>query len=155
MPDIRLELEKKGLTLPKPPKPIASYVPVDAVYSGHLVYISGQVPLRDGQLIAAGKLPHEVTLETAQECARQCVLNALAVLADAIGDLEKIRRVVKLEGFVACDPSFTDHPQVINGASDLLVELMGEHGRHTRAAVGVSSLPLNAPVEIAFIFLVD
>lgn len=155
MPDIRLELEKRGLTLPKPPKPIASYVPVDAVYSGNLVFISGQLPLRDGQLIATGKAPKQVTLEQAQACSRQCVLNALAALLNAIGDLEKIRRVVKLDGFVACDPDFTEHPQVINGASDLLVELMGEHGRHTRAAVGVASLPMNAPVEIAFTFLVD
>jgi len=155
MTDIHARLESLGIRLPTPVKPLASYVPAVSVHSGAMVYISGQVPLRDGTLIAKGRVPSEVTLEQAQECARQCVLNGLAALHGEIGDLTRLRRVVRLGVFVACDPGFGDQPKVGNGASDLLVQILGESGKHARAAVGVPALPLNAPVEIEFQFLVD
>lgn len=154
MPDINHRLAELGLTLPDAPKPVASYIPAVSLPAG-VVLISGQIPARAGQLIAAGKVPHEVSLETAQQCARQCVLNGLAALKAEIGDLRRIKRVAKLDVFVACDPSFTDHPKVANGASDLLVELLGDAGKHARAAVGSPSLPLNAPVEVAFTFVIE
>lgn len=155
MPDLLSRLEKAGLSLPKAPKPVASYVPAVSVHSGHLVFVSGQIPMRDAGLIATGLVPDPVSMDDARLCARQCVLNALACLGQEIGDFARLRRVVRLDGFVACGPAFTDHPQVINGASDLLIELLGDDGRHSRAAVGVASLPLGAPVEIAMTFLID
>ncbi len=106
-------------------------------------------------MLATGSVPEPVSIETAQDCARQCVLNALACLHGEIGDLSRLRRVVRLDAFVACGPDFADHPKVINGASDLLIDLLGDDGKHARAAVGVSSLPLLAPVEIAMTFLID
>lgn len=155
MPDLLARLKRLGLTLPKPPKPVASYVPTSMVCSGCQVFVSGQIPLRDGALIASGIVPSQVSLEMAQECARQCVLNGLAALREEIGGFERLRRTIRLGVFVACDPTFTDHPKVANGASDLLVELLGDDGRHARAAVGCPSLPLNAPVEVEMLFLVD
>lgn len=155
MADILTELESRGLKLPDAPPPVASYVPALSVHSGSLVFISGQLPFQDGKLLATGLVPDEVDLELAQRCAAQCTLNALAALQQEIGDLGRLRRAVRLGGFVACGSGFADHPKVINGASDLLVELMHDSGKHARAAVGVSSLPLNAPVEIEFTFLVD
>lgn len=143
-------LEALGLTLPPPPKPVAAYIPWRL--SGNLLYISGQVPLRDGSLLAAGIVPREVDLATAQACARQCVLNGLAAAQAALGSLDRITQVVRVGVFVACDPSFTDQPKVANGASELLLEIFGEAGRHARAAVGAPSLPLNAPVEVEFLF---
>lgn len=155
MPTLNARLERAGLALPQPPKALASYVPAVSVSAGRLVFISGQVPLVEGNPLAIGRVGHEVDLATAQQCARQCVLNALAALTQEIGDIERLRRVIKLDGFVACDHTFTEQPQVINGASDLLEELLLEDGKHARAAVGVPSLPLGVPVEIAFTFLVD
>ena len=155
MPDIHARLERLGIELPVAPTPLASYVPAASVHSGSIVLISGQIPIIDGSLMATGHVPNDVSIEQAQACARQCVLNGLAALRDEIGDLERLRRVVRLGGFVAAPPDFTDHPTVINGASDLLVELLGDDGRHARAAVGVSSLPRGVPVEIEFMFLVD
>ncbi len=155
MPTLHARLERAGLSLPKVPESIGSYVPAVSVSAGRLVFISGQTPMKDGAPIATGRVGHQVDMETAQACARQCALQGLAALEQEIGDLERLRRVVKLEGFVACDESFTQQPQVINGASDLFEELLGESGRHARAAVGVSSLPLGVPVEIAFTFVVD
>lgn len=155
MADLPTELQNRGLTLPKAPAPVASYVPAVSVHSGSLVFISGQLPFKDGQLMATGTVPADVSIEDAQRCAAQCALNALAALEQEIGDLGRVRRVVRLGGFVACAPGFGDHPKVINGASDLLAELMHDSGKHARAAVGVPSLPLNAPVEIEFTFLVD
>ena len=155
MADLISRLQRLGLTLPDAPKPVASYVPAVSVHSGNLVFVSGQIPLRDGKPIATGTVPEPVSIERAQECARQCVVNAIACLAGEIGDLARLRRVVKLDAFVACGPGFPDQPKVVNGASDLLIELLGDDGRHARAAVGVPSLPLNVPVEIAFTFLVD
>ena len=155
MPTLQGRIERAGFTLPEPPKALASYLPAVSVSGGRVVYVSGQVPLINGEPIARGIVPEAVSVEKAQECARQCVLNGLSALVAEVGDLERLRRVVKVEGFVAATPDFTQHPQVINGASDLLEELLGESGRHARAAVGVASLPLGVPVEIAFTFLVD
>lgn len=157
MPNISARLEQLGLTLPEPAAPIASYVPAVSVASGdhRLVFVSGQLPLEGGILAAVGPVPDPVSIEQARACARMCVLNALAAAAAEIGDIERIRRAIKLEGFVAAGPGFADHPKVVNGASDLLVELLGDEGRHARAAVGVPSLPMQAPVEIAAVFEVD
>ncbi|MCA9292828.1 MAG: RidA family protein [Phycisphaerales bacterium] len=155
MKSLDARLAELGLTLPPAPKPVASYVPAAMVPAGKPVYVSGQVPLRDGKMIASGQVGRDVPIELAQECARQCALNGLAALRAEVGDLARIRRVVRVGGFVACAPDFTDHPKVINGASDLLVQLLGDAGKHARAAVGVPSLPLGAPVEIEFLFAID
>ncbi len=155
MPTIEARLDRLGLTLPTPPKPVASYVPAATVGPGTLVYVSGQIPTVAGSPIATGSVPTDVSPEVARQCARQCALNGLACLRAEIGSLDRLRRVVRLEAFVACGPGFGDHPQIVNGASDLLVELLGESGKHARVAVGAPSLPLNVPVEIAFTFLVD
>ena len=155
MPTIEDRLARLGLTLPTPPKPVASYVPAVSVGSGTLVYISGQIPTVGGKPMATGSVPSEVSPEVAHQCARQCALNGLACLREEIGSFDRLLRVVRLEAFVACPPGFGGHPQIVNGASDLLVELLGEAGRHARVAVGAPSLPLNVPVEIAFTFLVD
>ncbi len=143
-------LHALGLTLPTPPRPVASYVP--AVRSGRLLFISGQIPMAEGKLLAAGKVGAEVGLEQAVACARQCCLNGLAVAQAELGSIDAIERVVRIGVFVAAGAEFSDHPKVANGASDLLVEIFGEAGRHARAAVGCPSLPLNAPVEVEFVF---
>lgn len=152
MPDttIARNLERLGLTLPGAPAPVASYAP--ARRSGDLVHISGQIPLVDGALLATGRVPDEVDEPTAARCARQCTLNGLACLEAEIGDLERIDRVVRVGVFVAATPAFTAHPAIANGCSDLLAEILGQRGVHARAAVGVASLPLGAPVEIEFAF---
>lgn len=156
MGDVHARLKDLNLTLPKPAKPVAAYIPTVSVGSGaRLVFVSGQVPFRDGALIAAGTVPGAVSIEQAQECARQCVLNGLAAVEAEIGDLSKIRRVVRVGVFVACEHGFTEHPKVANGASELLVALFGEAGKHARAAVGCPSLPLGAPVEVEFLFEVE
>ncbi|MDI6800455.1 MAG: RidA family protein [Thermodesulfovibrionales bacterium] len=152
------KLEKLGITLPEAPKPLGSYVP--CVQAGNLLFLSGTLPLKDGKLIKTGqvsgqvseKIGESVSIEEAQECARQCVINALSVLKAQVGNLDKIKRCVKLNGYVASAHDFTEQPKVLNAASDLLFEIFGEAGRHARAAVGVSALPLNSPIEIDFIF---
>ncbi|WP_329237694.1 RidA family protein [Actinoallomurus sp. NBC_01490] len=146
MSDFERRLGALGLTLPEVIPPVATYLP--AVRSGDHVYVSGQVPLREGRLIATGRLGDTVSVERGYECARQCALNALAALKAEIGDLATVARVVKALVFVASTADFTRHPQVGDGASDLLRELFGDAGRHARSAVGVSALPLNAPVEL-------
>lgn len=146
-------LAELGLALPTAPKPVAAYIPARRV--GDLVYVSGQIPVRDGKLIATGRVPIDVSLATAVECARQCALNGLAVVKAEVGDLSRVKGVVRLGGFVACAPEFWDQPEIINGASELMVKVFGNAGRHARAAVGVASLPLNAPVEIEFAFEVE
>ncbi|MFN0012482.1 MAG: RidA family protein [Phycisphaerales bacterium] len=143
-------LAELGLTLPEPAKPVAAYIPTRLV--GNLLYISGQIPSREGKLIHTGSVPSGVTLEQAQQCAHQCVLNALAAAKAALGSLDRIATVVRLGVFVACDAGFTEHPKVANGASDLLVSIFGDAGKHARAAVGAPSLPLGAPVEVEFLF---
>ena len=142
-------LSELGIELPEVAAPLASYVP--ATRSGNYVYTSGQLPLVGGELIASGKVGAEVDEATAHECARVCIMNALAAVAAVVGGLDNIRSIVKVVGFVASDPSFSGQPTVINGASDLLGEIFGDAGSHARAAVGVSVLPKDAPVEIEMI----
>lgn len=141
-------LASKGLVLPTAPKPVAAYIPFRR--SGNLLIVSGQIPFRDGKLIATGTVPSQVSIEVAQQCALQCCLNGLAVIKSAAGSLGAVKQFLRLGVFVACDAGFTDQPKVANAASELLVELFGDDGRHARAAVGAPSLPLGAPVEIEF-----
>lgn len=153
MSNIASRLQELSLTLPKPPAPVAAYVPT--VRSGSLVFVSGQLPFVDGKLIAEGTVPGRVGLEKAQECARRCVVNGLAALQAEIGSLDRVRRVVRVGVWVASDPGFTEQPKVANGASELLQKIFGEAGRHARAAVGSVALPLGSPVEIEFLFEVE
>jgi enamine deaminase RidA (YjgF/YER057c/UK114 family) len=143
------KLADLGLTLPEVVPPLAAYVP--AVRTGDLVYTSGQVPMVDGKPARTGKLGAELTADEGKEMARICALNALAVLKSELGDLGRVVRVVKAVVFVASAPDFTGHPQVANGASELLGEVFGEAGRHARSAVGVAALPLDSPVEVELI----
>jgi len=138
-----------GLVLPPVAAPVAAYVP--AVRTGSYVYTAGQLPLAEGKLLATGKVGAEVSAEEAARLARTCALNGLAAVASVAGGLSAIRRVVKVTGFVASSPGFTGQPQVLNGASELLLEVLGEAGRHARSAVGVAELPLDAPVEVELI----
>jgi enamine deaminase RidA (YjgF/YER057c/UK114 family) len=142
-------LAELGLSVPDVAKPVASYVP--AVRSGSFVHTSGQLPMRAGELITTGKVGGEVTPEEAAACAQQCALNAIAAVKAEIGDLDAVTRVVKVVCFVASMPEFTGQPQVANGASDLLGKAFGDAGIHARSAVGVSVLPLNAPVEVEIV----
>lgn len=139
-------LAELGLTLPQVPKPLAAYVP--AVRSGSLVFTSGQLPTVDGALLKAGKVGAEVSADEAKQLAERCALNALAAIRAEIGELSRVRRVVKLVGFVASAPDFAGQPAVVNGASELLGKVFGEAGVHARSAVGVAVLPLDAPVEV-------
>jgi enamine deaminase RidA (YjgF/YER057c/UK114 family) len=138
-----------GLTLPAVTLPLAAYVP--AVRSGNFVYTAGQLPVVEGQLLATGKVGAEVGAHEAAALARTCALNALAAVVSVTGSLSAIRRIVKVTGYVASAPDFTGQPQVVNGASELLLEVFGESGRHARSAVGTAVLPLDAPVEIELI----
>jgi enamine deaminase RidA (YjgF/YER057c/UK114 family) len=133
---------------------VAAYLP--AVRVGDLVFLSGQIPLQDGRLVARGPVPSAVSPQQARGAARTCALNALAVLAASLdGDLDRVRRIVRVGVFVASDPGFSDQPQVANGASDLLVEIFGDSGRHARAAVGSVALPLGATVELEMVAQVE
>ncbi|GAA2887542.1 RidA family protein [Nonomuraea rubra] len=142
-------VEELGFTLPSPAKPAGSYLP--AVRTGDLLYTSGQVPVVEGKLHQTGKLGVDLGVDEGKAQARICVLNALAALKAELGELSRVRRIVKLTVFVASAPDFTEQPQVANGASDLLAEVFGDQGRHARSAVGVASLPLDAPVEVELI----
>jgi enamine deaminase RidA (YjgF/YER057c/UK114 family) len=139
-------LTELGHALPGVAAPVAAYTP--AVRTGDLVWTSGQLPFVDGALPVTGKVGAEVEAARAQELARVCALNALAAIAAEVGDLNSVRRVVKVVGFVASAPAFFGQPGVVNGASDLLAEVFGDSGRHARSAVGVAALPLDAPVEV-------
>lgn len=151
---VQQRLNALGITLPEPPKPVASYV--GFVRSGNLVFISGQLPYVEGKLQTTGKLGAEVGLEQGIAQARICAINLLAQAQMACGgNLDLVRRCVRLGGFIACTPQFSEHPKVINGASDLMLEVLGESGRHARTSVGVASLPLNACVEVDAIFEVE
>lgn len=138
-----------GLVLPAVAKPAGAYVP--AVRTGRYVYTSGQLPMVDGKLPATGKVGADVTAEEAARLARICALNALAAASQAAGGLGAIKRIVKVTGFVSSAPDFTAQAQVVNGASELLIEVLGENGRHARSAVGMAVLPLNTPVEVELI----
>jgi enamine deaminase RidA (YjgF/YER057c/UK114 family) len=142
-------LAELGLTLPELAAPVAAYIP--AVRTGSYVYVSGQLPWADGKLPATGKVGAGVTAEDASVYARQCALNALAAIKSVVGDLSAVVRVVKVVGFVASTPWFSEQPTVINGASELFVDVFGEAGRHARSAVGVIALPLDTPVELEVI----
>jgi len=142
-------LAELGLSVPEVAAPVAAYIP--AVRSGNHVYTSGQLPMRDGQLMATGKVGGEVTQEEAVECARQCGLNALAAIRAELGDLSQVKRVVKVVAFIASTPDFTGQPLVANGVSQLLGDVFGDIGRHARSAVGVPVLPLDAPVEVELV----
>jgi enamine deaminase RidA (YjgF/YER057c/UK114 family) len=143
------KLRELGLTLPAPPKPVANYVPVVRV--GDLLFLSGVLPSRDGQLIMTGKLGQDLSIEQGMEAARVAVLNGLSIIRSEAGSLDRVKRIVKMVGHIASAPGFTDQPQVLNGASDLLVSLFGDAGRHARVAVGAAELPRQAPVEIELI----
>lgn len=142
-------LARLGLTLPKITPPVAAYVP--AVRTGSYVYTAGQLPVIDGQLLATGKVGADVDAGQASALARTCALNALAAVASVTGGLGAVRRIVKVTGFVASAPNFTQQAQVVNGASELLIEVFGEAGKHARSAVGMAVLPLDAPVEVELI----
>jgi enamine deaminase RidA (YjgF/YER057c/UK114 family) len=143
---IEEKLASLDISLPIPAEPVGSYLPV--VVSGNLAFVAGQIPIEGNTVKFKGKVE---SIELGQEAARLCTLNALAQLKSSLGSLDKVKRVIKVTGFVNCEPSFIDHAKVINGASDLLVNIFGEKGKHARAAVGVIGLPLDSTVEIEFI----
>lgn len=150
MSPIDVRLQQLGVTLPPAPKPVAAYVPF--VRTGNLVFVSGQLPSRDGKVAFTGQVPASITPEAAAEAARLATLNALSVLRDACaGDLDRVLRIVRLGVFVCSADGFAGQPAVANGASDLLLSLFGDAGRHARAAVGVNALPLNAVVEVELV----
>lgn len=154
MGQIDKRLAELGLNLPVPAKPVANYVPW--VRTGNLVFISGQVPVENGKATYTGQLGDTVSLEDGAKSARLCAINLIAQLKDACGgDLDRVKRVVKLVGFVNATPSFTDHPKVINGASDVMVEVFGDKGRHARSAVACPSLPLGVATEVEAIVEVE
>lgn len=149
---VAARLAELGIELPEVVKPLASYVP--AVRSGNLVYTAGQLPMQAGKLAGTGKVGTEVSPEEANALARVCALNALAAVDSLVG-IDAVTQVVKVVGFVACAPGFNGQPGVVNGASDLLAEVFGDRGAHARSAVGVSELPLNAPVEVELVLEVE
>ena len=150
---VESKLGELGLKLPSTATPMANYVP--AVRTGNLVFLSGHGPITEDGKLVRGKLGVDLNVEQGYEAAKLTALGLLGTLKGVIGDLEKVRRIVKLLGMVNCDPDFTDHPQVINGASDLLVEVFGDRGRHARSAVGMGGLPVNIAVEIELIAEVE
>ncbi|MGA0107698.1 MAG: RidA family protein [Candidatus Nanopelagicales bacterium] len=146
MSKIEEKLNSLGIQLPEPAKPLAAYIP--AKQTGNLVFTAGQLPLVEGNLVANGLLGRDIDVEEAKAAAQICVVNALSAVKGVIGDLDKIKQVVRVVGYVASAQEFTQQPAVINGASELLLEVFGDAGRHARSAVGVAVLPLNAAVEV-------
>lgn len=147
---VEARLKELKLTLPSAPAAVANYVPT--VIAGNFIFISGQLPMLDGTLHYPGIVGAQVTVDHAYEAAKLCALNIVAQVKGACGDLDRVKRVVQLNGFVASRADFSDHPKVVNGASDLMVAVFGDAGKHSRAAVGVASLPRGASVEISAIF---
>ncbi len=147
---ISARLNELGLVLPEPPKAVAAYIP--ALITGNLCFTAGQLPLKDGKLVAEGRVGADVTPEDAYQAARQSALNAISVAAHAAGGVDRLKRVVKVVGFVQSDDGFHGQPGVINGASELFESVFGETGRHARSAVGTNALPLNAAVEVEAVF---
>jgi len=143
---IEEKLKDVGITLPIPPNPAGSYVPV--VITGNLAYVSGQIPIKDGKIIFSGRVPIEQSVESAQEAAKLCIINGLSQLNSYFGSLECITKIIKISGFINSSSDFSEHPKVINAASDLLVKIFGDMAKHSRIAIGVASLPLNSTVEI-------
>ncbi len=148
-----LRLKELGIELPAAPKPVANYVPVVRV--GDLLFLSGVLPSKEGQLVMTGKLGADVSIEQGVAAAKLAVLNALAIVKAEAGSLDRVKRIVKMVGHIASASGFTDQPQVLNGASDLLVAVFGETGRHARVAVGAAELPRQAPIEIELIVQVS
>lgn len=146
---IEEKLKKLGINLTHGAKPVAAYLPI--VQSGNLLFISGQDCRVDGKLIFEGKVGRDITLEQGNQCARQCVINALAALKDYLEDLDRVKRIVKILGFVNSAEGFVLQPYVINGGSELLIEVFGENGKHARSAIAANELPFNTPVEIEMI----
>lgn len=154
MGQIETKLQQLGIALPEPAAPVANYV--GYVITGNLVFVSGQVPFKDGKLGFIGKVGQDLTAEEGAEAARYCAINILAqVKAACGGNLDRVKRCVKLGGFVNATPDFGDHPKVINGASDLIVEVLGDKGKHARFALGAGSLPANTAVEIDAVFEIE
>lgn len=143
------KLKEAGITLPNPPNPAGSYIPV--VTTGNLAFVSGQIPIQDGKVKFTGKIPDEQTIESAQEAAKLCIINGLAQLNAFFGTLENITKIIRISGFVNSSPDFTDQPKIINAASDLLFKIFGDNGKHSRIAISAGSLPLNATIEIDMI----
>ncbi len=148
--NLEQKLKELGIELPESPQPLGSYVP--CVKTGNLVFLSGILPLKNGKLQRTGRVGETVSLHEAQEDSKQVVINALSVLQTFLGDLNKIKRCVKINGYVASAQDFTEQPNVLNAASELIAQIFGESGRHARAAIGAYVLPLNASIEIDFIF---
>ncbi len=143
------KLKELSIEIPTPPSPAGSYIPV--VTTGNLAYVSGQIPMKEGKVVFEGKVPEIQSLDSARDAAKICVINGLAQLKANLGSLDKITKFVRISGFVNSSPDFTEQPRIINAASDLLVEIFGDMAKHSRIAVGVSSLPLNSTVEIDMI----
>lgn len=143
------QLKHLGLQLPAPPTPVATYIP--AVLSGRLLFLSGVIPVREGSLVLTGKVGRDLTVEQGYDAARVALLNALAIVRSEIGSLDRVKRVVRMVGYVASAEGFVQQPAVVNGASDLLVQIFDQAGRHARVAVGTAELPLGAPVELELI----
>lgn len=150
---IEAKLESMGYKVPEAPKPVAAYVP--AVQTGNLIFTSGQLPTVNGELKAKGQVGGDVSVEAAYEAARYCALNCLAVVKSIVGDLDRVKRIVKVVGFVNSAPGFNAQPKVVNGASEFLVEVFGDAGKHARSAVGAAGLPLEAPVEVEMVVEVE
>jgi enamine deaminase RidA (YjgF/YER057c/UK114 family) len=146
MGKVESKLSELKLLLPEAPKPVAAYIP--AKQTGNLVFTAGQLPMVNGELISKGLLGQDVEIDESNKAARICTLNALAAIKGVIGDLDRIKQIVRVVGYVASVPTFTQQPAVVNGASELLLEIFGENGKHARSAVGMAVLPLNASVEI-------
>ena len=142
-------LKELSIKIPTPPKPAGSYIPV--VTTNNLAFVSGQIPIKEGKIVFEGKVPKEQSLDSAKDAAKICIINGLAQLKANLGSLDKITKFVRISGFVNSAPDFTEHPKVINAASDLLVEIFGDIAKDSRIAVGFASLPLNSTVEIDMI----
>ena len=147
---LQSRLDALGVTVPTVPGPFGAYVP--AKRAGNLVFVAGQLPMKDGKLLAVGQVPSRCSVEQAKAAARQCVVNALAAVRTVEPDLDRLAGVVRVGAFVSSDANFTEQPKVANGASEFLLELFGDAGKHARAAVGVNTLPLDAAVEVEFLF---
>ena len=154
MAQVEKKLAELGIVLPAPVPPVANYVPF--VRTGSLLFVSGQICVgADGKLVAKGKLGETVAIEDGQQAARACAVNLLAQVKAAVGDLERVVRVVRLGGFINSEPTFLDGPKVMNGASDLMVKVFGDKGRHARTTVGVAALPVDAAIEVEGLFEVS
>ena len=146
---IEAKLAELGIDLTEAPAPVAAYQPW--IRAGNLIFTSGQLPFRNGEISYAGKLGAELSNEDGYQAARQAALNAIAHIKSATGDLDKVKTIIRIEGYVHCAEGFRDHPQVLNGASDLIAEIFGDRGIHTRLALGINEMPLNAAVQLAMI----